>query len=460
MNRCVRLIAILAIAGCSQPSEPPLGPSLERSSDSRSEATASAAVMYWNQAATDVVGAMNLPIPLPPMPESRIYAMTAGAVHDALNAIVPRYRQYAYQDRAPRQVNAAAAVAGAVEAILRPVVVAAAADPVFPNPNPGQVLDQAWHSFLATIPDGPEKAAGLALGNAAAAAMLARRANDGSGGAGLAPYSGTGVPGAYRPTPPFGFDPDYLTGLADAQTWGSVRPFAIPSGAAFRSGPPYGTEDPSVAVRRLRYAADFNEVKALGGATSHRTQEQTDIALFWMENSPRGWNRVAQILGARRRLDGWQLGRLFALLHFAEADAYITSLESKYHYKFWRPITAIRFADQDNNPRTAADPAWDVLTSTFGVPTPPVPEFPSAHATAGGAAAAILEATFGRVEFSMSSTTLPGAVRTFRSIGAAARENAESRVFIGYHFRHATEVGLDQGRRIGQFVVRNGLPRN
>ncbi|MBL8989000.1 MAG: phosphatase PAP2 family protein, partial [Gemmatimonadetes bacterium] len=97
---------------------------------------------------------------------------------------------------------------------------------------------------------------------------------------------------------------------------------------------------------------------------------------------------------------------------------------------------------------------------TFGVPTPPVPEFPSAHATAGGAAAAILEATFGRVEFSMSSTTLPGAVRTFHSIGAAARENAESRVFIGYHFRHATEVGLDQGRRIGQFVVRNGLPRN
>jgi hypothetical protein len=140
-----------------------------------------------------------------------------------------------------------------------------------------------------------------------------------------------------------------------------------------------------------------------------------------------------------------------------EFDAYTTSLESKYYYDFWRPVTAVALAAADGNPATAPVAGWQALA----FPTPPVPDYPSAHATAGGAAAAIMEAVMpGRgPAFTMTSGSIAGVARTFRTVADAARENADSRVFIGYHFRHAADVGLEQGRDVGDWVAAEALQR-
>ena len=123
----------------------------------------------------------------------------------------------------------------------------------------------------------------------------------------------------------------------------------------FRPGPPY-------AVTSKKYTADFNEVKALGGdditTPSARTAEQTEIALFWVESSPLQWNRIARTVSGAKGLDMWENARLFGLLNMALADGYIGSFETKYHYNYWRPVTAIQTADTDGNPSTSADPTW------------------------------------------------------------------------------------------------------
>ena len=455
-RRALPLALVALLAACATPTDAPLASGA--TAPLLADAPTRDAVLHWNQVATDMVARVNVPAPLPPTPEALFYAMSNGAVHDALNGIERRYEGYAYQGSPEDGASAPAAVAAAAHGVLSAIAAGIAADPVFPNPAPLAYVEQAFAAFLGSIPDGPEKAAGLALGTAAANAMLAARAADGSAGLGLAPYLSSGAPGAYRPTPPFAFDAQNLTGLADSPDWGKVRPFVVPATNTFRAQAPYGFADPARAVLTPRYTRDFEELTRLGGVVSERTAEQTAIAFFWMENSPLGWNRVARILGAERGLDGWELAHLFALLHLAEADAYLTSLESKYHYRFWRPLSAIRFADEDGNPDTAGDGGWDVASSVLGVPTPPVPEYPSAHATAGGAAVEVLRSVFpGRTAFSMESSSLPGTNRAFASVAEAAEENAASRVYIGYHFRHATEVGLLQGRQLGRHVVTRAL---
>jgi hypothetical protein len=174
-----------------------------------------------------------------------------------------------------------------------------------------------------------------------------------------------------------------------------------------------------------------------------------------MENSPTGWNRIARVLAEQQNLDAADAARLFASLQMGEFDSYTSSLEAKYHYNFWRPVSAIALAASDGNPLTSPASGWEVLA----FPTPPVPDYPSAHATAGGTAAAILEALLpGRTRpFSTTSGSLAGVTRTFSSVGAAARENALSRIYIGYHFRQATKVGVAQGRAVGNYVVEHSL---
>jgi hypothetical protein len=303
-------------------------------------------------------------------------------------------------------------------------------------------------------------AAGVVVGRRAAAANLARRAADGTATGGVAPYTPGAGPGDYRFTAPFdtpGFDFFGTGGFADGSVWGtSVTPFVVASTSQFRAPPPYGASSNEAAVLTPRYAQDFDEVKALGcGACPARTPEQTEIARFWAENSPTGWNRIAYAVADRRRLDAWETARLLALLQLGQFDAYATSLESKYHYAFWRPVTALALAGGDGNPATTPAAGWQVLV----FPTPPVPEYPSAHATAGGAAAAIIEALVpGRgPAISTTSGSLPSVTRTFAGVADAASENARSRIYIGYHFRHATEMGLTQGRAVGRFVASHAL---
>jgi hypothetical protein len=216
-------------------------------------------------------------------------------------------------------------------------------------------------------------------------------------------------------------------------------------------------------VSSKNYAADFNEVKSLGGdnitTNSARSQEQTEIGLFWIESSPLGWNRIARIVALQRGLGLWENARLFGLLNLALADGYIGSGEAKYHYNFWRPVTAVQNADTDGNPDTAGDTAWTPLQANY-----PTPDYPSAHSVEGGAGAEVLKEFFGadNISFTTCSLTLPAGnrctdasavYRTYTSFSHAAEENAVSRIYIGIHFRHAIEEGVKQGRKIGNRAV-------
>jgi len=383
--------------------------------------------------------------------EARVYAIANIAMHDGLNAIDPEYERYADAGPIDRRANRTAAVLTAA----RDAIVGAA---------PGAAATtNAWYAGAMTeLADADGVAEGVAVGQRAAAAILARRANDGTAGGGVAPYTpGTAI-GDYQFTFPFntpGFDFFGTGGFADGSVWGTtVRPFAVRSTSQFRASRPYLAANNAAAVRTSWYAHDFNEVKRLGcDGCSNRSAKQTEIATFWVESSPAAWNRIARTIAENERLDAHETARLFALLHIGEFDAYATNLESKYHYKFWRPVTAIASAATDGNPRTSVATNWQVLV----FPTPPVPDYPSAHAAAGGAAAAILESVVnGRINaFAATSTSLPGVVRHFRGVAEAARENADSRVFVGYHFRHATDVGLVQGALVGAYVAKTTLSK-
>ncbi|MBK8470011.1 MAG: vanadium-dependent haloperoxidase [Candidatus Phosphoribacter sp.] len=411
------------------------------------------AVIDWNARAAEAAIACGLAPANNPLHESRMYAMMHLAIHDSLNAISRRSEPYAFDARAkgaaPLAAIAAAArgtLVAAVGALPEPFAACAASEV--------PAIETSYTAALALVPDGDAKDRGVALGNAAAQAIVALRADDGSD----TPLFDTAYPqgdepGEYRFTSadlPFVFAPG----------WGDVTPFALRSAAQFRSDEPY-------RLSSRAYARDVNEVKALGGngttTPSTRTSDQTQQALFWLESSPLLWNRLARSLADQRQLDAWQAARLFGLLDMAMADGYIGTFDQKYDQNFWRPITAIREAANDGNSRTSPDPTWTPL-----VTTPPIPDHDSGHAVEGGAAAAVLRGFFGsdRAHFNLCSHTLPTGqtctdpsptLRSFDRFSQAAAENADSRVLVGFHFRHATTSGTTHGLKIGQYVVRNYL---
>lgn len=397
----------------------------------------------WNLTATTASFAAGLDNEfgcVDPLHESRMLAMMHVAIHDALNAIDRRYQPYAYDGAGAPGASPDAAVAAAARDVLVALFPMLPPD-IGPTPGPAVALvEAAYANALASIPSSPAKTQGILIGQAAAAAILALRDGDGSEATFLDfTYEAGSNPGDFQLIPGFPF--------AAAPSWGAVTPFVLKASSQYRPKAPYD-------VRSKKYAADFNEVKSLGRIDSTtRTDEQTQIALFWVEGAPQGWNRIARTLSGQQSGDLWENARLFGLLNLASADAYIADFENKYFYKFWRPITAIRAADTDGNPDTAADPTWDSL-----VPTPPAPDYPSGHSGQGGAMSEVLARFFGdRVSFSTTSTTQPGAVRSFTSFSQAAAENANSRIYIGFHFRHATVEGLKLGGKVGQVTFNHYL---
>jgi hypothetical protein len=208
---------------------------------------------------------------------------------------------------------------------------------------------------------------------------------------------------------------------------------------------------PPPALESSAYAAAFEEVKHSGSkaADAKRSADQTQYAFYWYEFSDIGWNRIARAVARDKPQDLWQRARTFALLNAVMADAYIAGWDSKLHYNLWRPVTAIRLAADDGNPRTSPDADWTPLLAT-----PPVQDHPSTHSALGAGAAVVLAHAFGsdRVVFTMASpTALPDSPeRSFASFSAAAKENADSRVRAGIHFRFATEAGLKLGEQIGK----------
>jgi hypothetical protein len=295
---------------------------------------------------------------------------------------------------------------------------------------------------------------GIQVGQTAASQILSLRAAD---GAYLLPvrdpsYPQGTRPGEYRFTAPFTF--------AFGTEWGTMLPFVLDSSDQFRPNAPY-------AIASRRYTEDYNEVKALGGdgvgTPSERTADQTQIALFWLESSPIGWNRIARTASATTPLDLWENARLLALLNFALADGYIGSFEAKYRHSFWRPVTAIREGNADGNDDTVGDPNWNPLATT-----PAMPDHDSAHSVEGGAAGEVLDRFFdGRYfTFQTCSTTLPagsrcndpGTVyRNYASFSQAALENGLSRIYVGFHFRRAVTEGIEHGRRIGHHTIQKVL---
>jgi hypothetical protein len=397
---------------------------------------------------------------LTPPHESRLYAMMHLAIHDALNTINRRFRPYVLDMQGPSGASAEAAVATAARDVLVPALkqlvpvfsqIPAIQDCIAGANGVIASIEADYAAALADIPEGAPKTQGIAIGHAAAAVILALRVADGSDTLLLDfNYPQGTQPGEYRFTPeaPFAVVPG----------WGDVTPFVLHDSAQFRPGPPYAVTSP-------KYTADFNEVKSLGARVgSTRTVDQTQIALFWLESPLSQWNRIARTVSESAGRDMWEHARLFALLNMALADGNIGTAETKYHYNYWRPQTAIQTADDDGNPDTMADSTWVPLG-----PEPPIPEYDSAHSVAGGAAAQVLQGFFetNTVSFSACSTTLPlpeeqcggssEVRRAFSSFTAAADENGVSRIYVGYHFRKAVEEGIKHGRKIGNRAVNSFL---
>ena len=462
---CIILTFLLTLASCQkQKVEPVADENLSAfrfDNNGIGNGTISAAmVLQWNQAAIDVVTQTQQVIahpPIPPFIESRYYAMVNIAMHDALNNIVPKYKTYALNNAVDKDADAGAAVAQAAYDVivsfydhLNP--------PAFVTPQPVKDhITTLLQQSLAGITGSDAKTKGIALGHTAAQAILSRRINDGSTTAMFPVTEGT-QPGEYRFTfpftiPPFSLPPPF-TGFYDSPGWGNLTPFGMTTGSQFRPGAPY-------AINSAEYTADFNEVKSLGRYNSStRTADQTEIAKFWVASSPQTWNQVAVNIVAQKNMGAWQVARLLALLQMSEADAYIGSFDAKLHYFFWRPVSAIHLAATDGNPNTTADPDWEVIgwdpagpPDERYWPTPPVPDYSSAHATAGGAGAELMKNFFGsdKMFFSVASTSYPS-TRNFTSLSQAARENSLSRIYVGYHFRKACMEGEQQGKNIGKWI--------
>jgi hypothetical protein len=403
-------------------------------------------VMYWNDRTRVVLEA-----PMTPQACSRYYAMVQIAVHDAINSIKPKYERYALLHSRDKEASPDAAVASAAYHVITKLNLQ------------GSFPVAAWYNTsLGTIPDGEAKQRGIALGEAAADAIITKRSGDNFlvANSQISLPDGT-APGAYRSTLPFSLPqhPFYLRKALDK--WSTLTPFVLLSSSQFRVPPP----DP---VNSPEYTIDYNEVKTKGGRVGHtRTAEEEQIGKFWVENSTLGWNRMARTLITQKKMDAWRTARLFALMHTAMADASITNFESKYHYFYWRPETAIRLGDQDGNPQTVGDPTWlpgntqapNPQNPAFNLYTPPIPDYPSQHANYGGAAGEVMRRFFGtdNVSMSLTSTSLPNVTRHYSSLSGAIRDNSLSRIYVGYHFRKAVIEGEIQGLDVGRFVFENSF---
>jgi hypothetical protein len=382
-------------------------------------------VIDWNVISLKTTAAA----PFNPPLETRNLAIVHAAMFDAVNSIVGEFRPYALDLSASGASPDAAAAAAAHFVLVR----------LYPAQQ--AMLDAAYAASLSGILDGSAKADGIAFGESVAAQILTIRASDGAQAAIVAPYTPGSEPADWVPTPPAfraALDPG----------WGTVRPFFLREGSQFRPGPPPTLTSP-------QYARDFNEIKEIGSATSStRTQDQTDLARFWVSTAPQIWNPAARQVAIARGLTISQNARLFALLNLAGADAFIASWDAKFTYNQWRPVTAIRAADSSVNPDTLPDPGWTPL-----LVTPPFPDYIAGHTTYAGAAEEVLEDVFGGHPgvIRLTSATAPGVTETYATIDDIAEGVVDARVFGGIHWRTSSVRGRRVGQQVGAFAVRHFL---
>ena len=387
------------------------------------EGTTAAAdpVADWNATAGNITFAAGLGAP----PANRTLAMVQTAVYEAVNAITKRYPPDRVTLIAAPDASVDAAVAAANHATLSRLV-----------PSQQAAIDKAYGSALAAIADSPAKTAGVAVGEEAAAAVLAWRADDGAG-----------TPERYRPVTTAGV---YVpTTIPAVPQWPQRKPWVMTSPDQFRPGPP-----PALAGEL--WARDYNEIKAVGAKNSaSRTPEQTEIARFWEATAPIIYFPVVRSVASVPGRDVTQNARLFAVTAEAMDDALIAVFDAKYHYNFWRPITAIRNGDIDGNDATERDAGWLPF-----IETPMHPEYPCAHCIVAGAVAGVLTAEIGTGStptLNSTSPTAPGIVRSWTSIDDFVREVANARVYDGVHYRNSTEIGVAMGKKIGALAAATAL---
>ncbi|MEU0486043.1 phosphatase PAP2 family protein [Streptosporangium sp. NPDC006013] len=377
-------------------------------------------VIEWNRTLLNIVQTPHAP-PTTVHP-TRSFAIMSAAVYDAVNAISRAHPLYGTGFTAPQDASRPAAAATAAHDTLTAL---------YPARKPS--LDRQLAADLTGIPDGRAKQEGIRVGAQAAQAILTLRAHDGAD-ATPPPYTSTGKPGDYRPTPP-DFDPPVFT------HWGKVTPFVLHTGDQFRPAAPPALAGPV-------YAAAINEVKSIGAAHSTtRTAEQTTTAKLWGAPIQNYWYSIGQQVALARHSDLDQSADLFALLNLTIADATIGVYNAKYHYRFWRPITAIRSAA--GNPRVKPDPAWTPL-----ITTPPDPSYPGMHSAIGTAAATVLAGFYGdRNVFTLTSPTASSVTETYTNFSAAATEAGLSRIWAGVHTRMDHQAGNKLGTTIGRYVL-------
>src|SRR5262245_30205910 len=384
------------------------------------------AVVDWNIIASQAIGAAGRAGGAAGLD----FAIVHAAIHDAVQAYDGRFEPYSV------------AIEGATGSPV--AAIASAAHDVLLNRFQGQVsfLDNAYHNYLATnglAEDDP----GVRVGQMAAGAIIALRADDGSYPANPGTFVGGTAPGEWRPTLP-AFAPMAVPWL------GSVTPFTLKDPTQFGAPPPPD-------LNSGRYTKDYNETKAMGAlVNSARTPEQTDLAYFYADNAFLYWNRALQGLANGHLNNLGDSARLFALCGLVMADAPIVIWNNKKYYNFWRPITAIREGDNDGNPNTAGDPAWLPL-----IATPNYPEYSSGANSLSGSVTTMLENYFGtdEVAFSMTSN-FPLAVqktRTYSRFSDAAQDVVDARVMEGIHFRTADEVARREGRQVADWAFSHVL---
>ena len=353
---------------------------------------------------------------------SRMMALAHTAAYEAANAITRRYPgSNLIRLEAKPDASVEAAIGAAHCAVLGRTLSTQQA-----------AIDAACKAALGKIADGAAKEAGIVAGQQAAALVLAARADDGAD-----------APEAYRPTTTAGA---YVPTTIPATTmWPQRKPWLLASASQFRPGAP-------PALTSERWARDYNEIKAIGGrASTLRSAEQTEIARFWETTLPPIYHGLVRSVAEMPGRDVMRNARLFAAVTQAIDDALIAVFDAKYHYGFWRPITAIRNGDIDGNDATERDASWLPL-----IDTPMHPEYPCAHCVSSGAVGAVLEAELGTSPMPRLSTKSPtanDAVREWTSVAAFMDEVQMARIYDGVHYRNSAVVGGELGRKVGALAM-------
>jgi membrane-associated phospholipid phosphatase len=391
-------------------------------------------VLDWNVIAVDtaVANGQN------PFAQARFAAIVEVAVFEAVNAITGDYRSYLGSIVAP---HGASANAAAVQAAYRVLSTYFPASPASPS-----TLDAARASSLASIPDGQAKIDGIATGDAAAYALIALRANDGSSPAQFK-IPGPPVPGEWQATVSCPIVNGVASGIAFQ--WQNITPFGIRSAKEYLLGPP-------PALRSNEYAKTYNEVMMVGSLDStERPPDRSDVATYYAATSPtQAFNQAARQVAQEQRRSLSENARALALINMAISDSLVAAFFNKYQYNFWRPETAIRAGDTDGNPKTDPDPSFLPF-----IVTPCFPSYPSNHGSAANAAAAVMRRLYGEAGHSMtlSNPAVPTIVLQYTSFSQITNDISDARVYGGIHFRTDQDAGALLGLAVGKAVYKHNL---